>query len=154
MSLTPTPLRHNRAYALSGATLDALIRALITRIVGGRGVRTRQAGGQVIIEADPRGGWTPAQESDVELVRLFDDYADMITDLTTGQLGLTLDRRYLYIRDGTQWRILHPFRQADAPDGIGELDGDAWYDTANHVLYRRINGEWIPDSHFEEPPWH
>lgn len=49
------PTRQGHTYGLDGGTLEALKRAFITRIQGGRGIRVREFGQQVIIEAEPRG---------------------------------------------------------------------------------------------------
>lgn len=61
-----------------------------------------------------------------------------------GALGYTEDKDYFYgVRAGA-WRILHPFKQTTAPSGIGEADGDLWYDTdtSPYQVYARCNGAW------------
>lgn len=84
-------------------------------------------------------------------VTLYPSYADMEGKGFTGDLGLTADLGNLYFHDSDGWRVMHPFRQSTAPSGIGESDGDGWYDTDNDAYYRYIQGNWRLDSHWASP---
>jgi len=86
------------------------------------------------------------------LVKVYPNYSAMSVDtVDIGALGITEDLGNLYAYDGDKWRIAYAFVQADEPDQIGEQDGDRWYDSGNHIGYIRIDGEWVPDTHFAEP---
>ena len=149
--ISPQP---GKRYALDGATLQGILDALVRRIVGGRGIQVRWYGNQVVIESTVRDGtYTPPKEGEdaPPPVAVYDSYDDMHQGYRLGSLGITKDLGNFYVRDPDGWRVLHPFRQATAPDGIGERDGDFWYDTDSHVLYVRLDGEWVPESHFAEP---
>ena len=69
-----------------------------------------------------------------------------------GDLGYTLDLNNLYINKAGTYRIAGVFKQATEPVGIGEQNGDHWYDTNdfNHFVLRgaawRITHPWVDTS--------
>lgn len=67
---------------------------------------------------------------------------EALTGPTEGDLGYTLDDKYWYGYDDAGWHILHAFRQASPPFGIGERDGDLWNDTSTGYTYYLKGSVW------------
>lgn len=65
--------------------------------------------------------------------------------------GYTFDKGNFYAKDhNAQWRILHPFRQDDPPSGIGERNGDLWYDSGNGRVWCMRDNAWRITHPFEQ----
>lgn len=153
MSNAPDP---NKGYLVSGETLTRILDGLTRRITGGRGINVRRYGQQVIIESTIKRNHIPppAVPTGTGAVLAFENYAamaDVVSVTPAGTLGITADKGNLYIRDLDGWRILHPYRGTSEPTDLGARDGDHWYNTTTDVLYVRLEGEWVPESHFAEP---
>lgn len=132
---------------LSAAFFEQIVSRLLSRIVGGKNISVRTiGGGKITIDCTApyvRGGGKGGGKA--PFIAPSFGQLPVAPEAGPGDLGYTEDHGNLYGYRSSGWRILHPFLTAEAPDLIGEQDGDFW--VYGGVVYQ-LNGTWAPVPYF------